>query len=66
MCGIIGYSGYDKAQDVIISSLRSLEYRGYDSAGMTVFTENGLKTLKTLGRVDDLESKAKTSFLPLS
>lgn len=66
MCGIIGYSGYENAGDIIIDSLHSLEYRGYDSAGMTVFTKNGLRTIKTSGRVDDLASKAKTSFLPVS
>lgn len=64
MCGIIGYSGQENAGDIIIDALHSLEYRGYDSAGISVFTKNGLKTIKTTGRVDDLENKTKTSFLP--
>ncbi|MCD7827941.1 MAG: glutamine--fructose-6-phosphate transaminase (isomerizing) [Clostridiales bacterium] len=63
MCGIIGYSGTGNADELIIEGLHALEYRGYDSAGMTVFTKNGLKTIKTKGRVGDLESKAKTMFL---
>lgn len=60
MCGIIGYTGNENAEEIIISGLTSLEYRGYDSAGMTVFTENGLKTIKTSGRVNELENKAKS------
>lgn len=63
MCGIIGYCGINNAEDIIISGLHALEYRGYDSAGMTVFTQNGLKTIKTKGRVADLENKAKIMFL---
>lgn len=66
MCGIIGYTGDEKANEIIIDALHALEYRGYDSAGMSVFTKNGIMTVKAKGRVDDLENKTKTSFLPAS
>lgn len=66
MCGIIGYTGNEKANEIIIDALHALEYRGYDSAGMSVFTKSGIRTIKAKGRVDDLENKTKTSFLPVS
>lgn len=66
MCGIIGYSGKKNATEIIIDALHSLEYRGYDSAGMSVFTENGIRTIKTKGRVDELANKTKTSFMTTS
>lgn len=66
MCGIIGYSGNENAKDIILSGLQSLEYRGYDSAGLTVFTTKGLKTLKTCGRVSDLKNKTDSQKLPYS
>ncbi|MBM3420337.1 MAG: glutamine--fructose-6-phosphate aminotransferase, partial [Bacteroidetes bacterium] len=54
MCGIVGYIGTRAARDVIISGLRRLEYRGYDSAGMAVVNgEPGIFRCK--GRVKDLE-----------
>lgn len=58
MCGIIAYSGYENAGNIIIKGLEALEYRGYDSAGMTVFTENKTVTIKTNGRVFQLKHKA--------
>ena len=58
MCGIIGYTGASDAREIILKGLRTLEYRGYDSAGMTVFTKDGLKTIKTSGRVEELCRKS--------
>ena len=58
MCGIIGYTGDSDAREIILKGLHTLEYRGYDSAGMTVFTNDGLKTVKTSGRVEELERKS--------
>ena len=58
MCGIIAYSGYENAGNIIIKGLEAVEYRGYDSAGMTVFTENKTVTIKTNGRVFQLKHKA--------
>ena len=54
MCGIVGYVGKRNAQEVIISGLEKLEYRGYDSAGIAVITENGLESAKFKGRLSVL------------
>jgi len=59
MCGIIGYSGDQDSIPIIIEGLRTLEYRGYDSAGISVCTEEGIKTVKTQGRLTVLEDKLK-------
>lgn len=57
MCGIIGYTGSQKCVPILIEGLKTLEYRGYDSAGVTVADENGLSTVKSKGRIADLEGK---------
>ncbi|WP_175621491.1 glutamine--fructose-6-phosphate transaminase (isomerizing) [Chryseobacterium schmidteae] len=55
MCGIVGYTGFQDAYDIVINGLRRLEYRGYDSAGIVLEnTENGFSVEKTKGKVDDL------------
>lgn len=58
MCGIVGYVG-DKhnAIDVLLDGLKSLEYRGYDSAGIAFYQNNKLKVVKTSGKVKNLEDK---------
>ena len=56
MCGIIGYSGKREAAEVLLEGLRNLEYRGYDSAGIALFTQTGLKTYKAQGRLSQLEA----------
>ena len=43
MCGIIGYVGKKNAKDIIISGLKALEYRGYDSSGIAYYTKNKIK-----------------------
>ncbi len=55
MCGIVGYVGHGKALDVLISGLKRLEYRGYDSAGYSLQTDHSLLVRKCMGRVADLE-----------
>jgi len=55
MCGIVGYTGFQDAYDIVINGLRRLEYRGYDSAGIVLESENNkFEVEKTKGKVDDL------------
>ncbi len=55
MCGIVGYTGFQDAYDIVINGLRRLEYRGYDSAGIVLENiGNKLEVEKTKGKVDDL------------
>ena len=56
MCGIVAYIGNKQAQPVVIKGLKRLEYRGYDSTGISYFDEDVLHTLKTAGKVSDLEA----------
>lgn len=57
MCGIVGYIGERDTQTVLLDGLKKLEYRGYDSAGIAVYTSKGLKVAKSIGRLANLESK---------
>ena len=60
MCGIIGYIGHKPAREIILTGLKRLEYRGYDSAGMALV--NGeTKIFKCKGRVKDLEEMSSRS-----
>jgi len=57
MCGIICYSGEKKAIPILINGLKKLEYRGYDSAGLSVIDNNTPITIKSEGKVSNLEAK---------
>ena len=55
MCGIVGYVGPKQAQPILINGIKRLEYRGYDSAGIALFTESGLIVHKSAGKIVELE-----------
>lgn len=57
MCGIIGYTGTEEAVPLLLTGLRALEYRGYDSAGVALSSRDGIDVVRTKGRVDELEKK---------
>jgi glucosamine--fructose-6-phosphate aminotransferase (isomerizing) len=66
MCGIVGYLGPREATPVLLEGLRRLEYRGYDSAGISILTEEGiLSTVKRPGKIASLEEALRGS-VPLS
>ncbi len=54
MCGIVGYVGKQEACPFLITGLRRLEYRGYDSAGIATLTNNGFQLHRSVGRIDRL------------
>ena len=58
MCGIVGYTGTSACTDILVEALSKLEYRGYDSAGIAVFEDDRIETIKAKGRIKDgLEMK---------
>ena len=64
MCGIVGYVGEKDATDILISGLKRLEYRGYDSSGVAVYDGRNINVVKTKGRLLALEGRLKDN--PLS
>ncbi len=57
MCGIVGYWGPQNPKDVIISGLKKLEYRGYDSAGVSILDDGKFKRVRAQGKLKNLEAK---------
>jgi glucosamine--fructose-6-phosphate aminotransferase (isomerizing) len=57
MCGIVGYIGTKNSQEILLEGLKKLEYRGYDSAGVAVYTSQGLEVSKAKGRIANLEEQ---------
>jgi glucosamine--fructose-6-phosphate aminotransferase (isomerizing) len=55
MCGIVGYAGHEKAGPILFDTLKRLEYRGYDSAGVAVIYNGEIQVVKSAGRIADLE-----------
>lgn len=56
MCGIVGYIGSDSAKEIIIEGLKKLEYRGYDSSGISLYRNQKIETRKFMGRIANLEA----------
>jgi glutamine---fructose-6-phosphate transaminase (isomerizing) len=61
MCGIVGYVGSKTASPLLIEGLKRLEYRGYDSAGISTLNGNGLETRKAVGKIVKLETAVEQS-----
>ena len=57
MCGIVGYIGFREPKDVLIEGLKTLEYRGYDSAGIALKNDTSVQVIKEVGRISSLEEK---------
>ena len=66
MCGIVGYVGKRNAQDVLLDGLEKLEYRGYDSAGVALAVEGGIRVVKSKGRLAELRKRLAVEALARS
>ena len=63
MCGIVGYVGKHSPKDFLLNGLKSLEYRGYDSAGIALKNKHDLQIIKSVGKIKNLEEKVKNASL---
>lgn len=63
MCGIVGVVTHHNAPDFLIAGLRQLEYRGYDSVGISVFNQGVIQTVKSVGRIDNIAKKLENYTL---
>ncbi len=61
MCGIIGYVGGEPAAPILLSGLRQLEYRGYDSAGIAILHHGSLEIRRSVGKLVNLETNLQNS-----
>ncbi len=65
MCGIVGYVGPRQVSELLVDGLRRLEYRGYDSAGVTILGPDGmLRTVKRAGKLDELDRALTQEPIP--
>lgn len=63
MCGIVGYIGFREPKDVLVEGLKTLEYRGYDSAGIALKNDTSVQIIKEVGRIASLEEKVNKGKL---
>ena len=56
MCGIVGYVGQRPVQDILLEGLQKLEYRGYDSAGISIQAEGALSSVRAVGNLSALRA----------
>src|SRR5436309_8713765 len=61
MCGIVGYIGSREVSSVLVDGLKRLEYRGYDSCGIAIMDEGRPKLIRSVGRIENLESKLRAT-----
>ena len=64
MCGIIGFTGNEPAMDIIIGGLERLEYRGYDSAGLALLSNDQIQVRKRTGKVEELRKLCEAGKMP--
>ena len=64
MCGIVAAVAQRNVQEILLEGLKRLEYRGYDSAGMTVFNDGVLTRHRALGKVAALSAQLDAAALP--
>lgn len=63
MCGIVGYVGDRKTTEILLEGLNKLEYRGYDSSGIAIKSQDNIQIIKSEGKISDLEKKVENSSL---
>ena len=66
MCGIVGFTGKERAVPYLLDCLSKLEYRGYDSAGISVLNEGVFQTEKTIERIKLLKAATETKNAPIN
>lgn len=65
MCGIVGYIGEKSAKEILVSGLKNLEYRGYDSSGIALKNHDNIEVIKSVGKIKKLEEKLEKENLDL-
>jgi len=63
MCGIVGYVGPREAPPILVSGLRKLEYRGYDSAGLATISDHHIEVRRSVGKLDNLDAMLRAQPL---